>query len=115
MGIAGAMLVGVVGAAMRTSTSAPARAGAAAFAEFFRNTPPLVWVYFFFFALPLIGILLPPIAVGTIALSFYQGAIAIEILRARLSSDAIGLSEMSSGGRGCESPQILVSIASPPR
>ena len=50
------LLVGIVGAAMRTSRSAPARTLATAFAEFFRNTPPLVWIFFFYFALPGIGI-----------------------------------------------------------
>lgn len=85
-GIAGALLVGVAGAAMRTSSSALARGLATAFAEFFRNTPPLVHIYFVFFALPLIGVQFPAVVAGTIALIFYQGAINIEILRAGIQA-----------------------------
>ncbi len=96
MGIVGALFVGIVGAAMRTSNSRIARTLAAAFAEFFRNTPPLVWIFFFFFALPNAHITLPAVAAGTIALAFYQGAIAIEILRAGIEAVPGGQREAAS-------------------
>jgi len=85
-GIAGALLIGVAGAAMRTSNSPLARFLGTAFAEFFRNTPPLVHIFFVFFALPLIGIKFPAVVAGTLALIFYQGAINIEILRAGIQA-----------------------------
>jgi len=95
-GIAGVLMVGIVGAAMRTSKSALARGLATAFTEFFRNTPPLVWIYFFFFALLGVGIKLPAVVAGTLALVFYQGAIAIEILRAGIEAVPSGQREAAS-------------------
>lgn len=86
MGIAGSLVLGLVGASMRTSRSKPARIAATAFAEFFRNTPPLVHIFFAYFALPVIGIHLPAVVAGTLALIAYQGAINIEILRAGLEA-----------------------------
>jgi ABC-type amino acid transport system permease subunit len=75
---------------MRTSTVRPARAAATAFAEFFRNTPPLVHIFFAYFALPVIGIKVPAIVAATVALIFYQGAINIEILRAGIEAVPAG-------------------------
>jgi polar amino acid transport system permease protein len=95
-GIVGALIVGTIGASMRTSNSTLARGLATAFAEFFRNTPPLVHIYFAVFALPLIGISLPSVVCATIALILYQGAIAIEILRAGLEAVPKGQHEAAS-------------------
>ncbi|MBC5811653.1 MAG: amino acid ABC transporter permease [Candidatus Eremiobacteraeota bacterium] len=81
---------------MRTSRSRPARIIAAAFTEWFRNTPPLVQIFFFYFALPVIGIRLPAVVAGTLALVFYQGAIAIEVLRAGLQAVHSGQDEAAS-------------------
>lgn len=99
-GLAGSLAVGVLGAALRISASRPARVLATAFTEFFRNTPPLVHIFFAYFALPAIGINVPGLVAATAALILYQGAIAIEILRAGLqavpagqleAADALGL------------------------
>jgi len=111
-GIVGVLIVGIVGAAMRTSKSALARVLATAFAEFFRNTPPLVWIYFFFFALLGIGIKLPAVVAGTLALVFYQGAIAIEILRAGIEAVAPGQVEAASA-LGLSPLQQFTSIVLP--
>jgi His/Glu/Gln/Arg/opine family amino acid ABC transporter permease subunit len=91
LGVAGALCVGTLGAAMRISQAAPARAAATAFTEFFRNTPPLVQIYFLAFALPkLPGIgphlVLPAVVAATLGLVLHQGAINIEILRAGLQA-----------------------------
>jgi len=106
------LLVGIVGGAMRTSRSAPARALATAFAEFFRNTPPLVWIFFFYFALPGIGIKLSAFTAGTLALVFYQGAIAIEILRAGIEAVAQGQREAASA-LGLSPLQQFVNVVLP--
>lgn len=92
----GASLVGVIGAAMRTGNSAIARVFATAFTEFFRNTPPLVQMYFLYFGFPSIGIKLPSIMCGILALTIYQGAIAIEILRSGLEAVHSGQREAAS-------------------
>ena len=88
-GTIGALAVGVAGAAARISPSAAARAAATAFTEFFRNTPPLVQIYFLAFALPKLPgvghyLILPAVVAATLGLVLHQGAINIEILRAGL-------------------------------
>ncbi|GAC1627740.1 MAG: hypothetical protein NVS4B5_19090 [Vulcanimicrobiaceae bacterium] len=98
MGVIGALAVGVVGAAMRVSTSRPARIAATAFTEFFRNTPPLVQIYFLAFAIPKIPgigphLVLPAIVAATLGLVLHQGAINIEILRAGLQAVPAGQRE----------------------
>ncbi len=90
-GIVGALAVGAFGAAMRVSTARPARVSATAFTEFFRNTPPLVQIYFLAFALPKIPgigphLVLPAVVAATLGLILHQGAINIEILRAGLQA-----------------------------
>lgn len=93
---------------MRISAARPARVAATAFTEFFRNTPPLVQIYFLAFALPkLPGIgshlVLPAVVAATLGLILHQGAINVEILRAGLqavpdgqreAAQALGLSRV---------------------
>ena len=90
-GVAGALLIGVAGAGMRISTSQWARSLSTAFTEFFRNTPPLVQIYFLAFALPKVPgigphLVLPAVVAATLGLVLHQGAINIEILRAGLQA-----------------------------
>jgi His/Glu/Gln/Arg/opine family amino acid ABC transporter permease subunit len=97
-GTVGASLVGAIGAAMRVSDSRGARVAATAFTELFRNTPPLVQIYFLFFALPEIpgigpALRLPSVVAATLGLILHQGAINVEILRAGLQAVAPGQRE----------------------
>lgn len=101
VGVVGAFAVGVIGAALRVSPSRGARAGATAFTEFFRNTPPLVQIYFLYFGLPAIPVIgpalkLPSMVAATLALVLHQGAINIEILRAGLQAVPEGQREAAS-------------------
>ncbi|HWP34024.1 MAG TPA: amino acid ABC transporter permease [Thermodesulfobacteriota bacterium] len=89
-----ALLGGLVGA-MRTAPLRPLRAAAAAYVEFFRNVPLLVWMFFWYFAVPP---LLPTAAqawldrhggefvAATVALGVYHGARLAEVVRAGLQS-----------------------------
>lgn len=100
-GTAGALVVGALGAALRVSQSRPARVAATAFTELFRNTPPLVQIYFLFFALPEIpgigpALRLPSVVAATIGLILHQGAINVEILRAGLEAVPAGQREAAS-------------------
>jgi polar amino acid transport system permease protein len=84
-----AFAVGIAGAAMRLSEARAVRALSIGCTEFFRNTPPLVQIYFLYFALPSIPIVgpalrLPSILAATLGLVLHQGAINVEILRAGL-------------------------------
>ncbi len=86
------MVIGVIGAWVQGARSAILRRVVAAYIEFFRNTPPLVQLYFFYFA---IGSLMPtmenrfgfeePIlgnfGWAVISLSFFAGAFNVEIFR----------------------------------
>ncbi len=90
------LLIGVVGAWAQGIRFAPFRWVMHAYVAFFRNTPPLIQLYFFFFAL---GSVLPALigAEGTrplvsnfgwavIALSLFAGALNVEIFRSGLEA-----------------------------
>ena len=51
-----------------------------------RGTPLIVQIYFIYLALPQVGIVLPAIPAGIIALSFNYGAYMTEIFRAGIQA-----------------------------
>ena len=91
------ILVGIAGAWLQGSRLVWIRRIVAAFISFFRNTPPLVQIYFFYFGL---GYLLPRIPDGSgamipmisnvqwaiISLSLFAGAFNIEIFRSGIEA-----------------------------
>ncbi len=80
--IAGALL-----AAMRMSSNRWLRVPASAFIEFYRNTPPIVHFFWFFYALPIvIGLNLDPYAAAVLALSTQSGAFYAEVFRGGIAS-----------------------------
>ena len=85
-GMAISLVIGIGGVLLRDSRIAPVRWLVMAFVELIRNTPFLVQIYFVFFALPLIGIRLPPTPTAIIALGLNGGAYAIEIIRGGVQS-----------------------------
>lgn len=85
-GMAIALVIGVGGVALRASHLPPVRWVVIAFVELIRNTPFLVQIYFVFFALPLIGVRIPPTPTAIIALGLNGGAYAIEIIRGGVQS-----------------------------
>ncbi len=91
------VLIGVVGAFCQTSHSRALRAFTQGYVQFFRNTPPMVQLLFFYFALGQFtptyspdGWLEVPIISNVgwaiISLSFFAGAFNVEIFRAGLES-----------------------------
>lgn len=54
--------------------------------EFIRNTPPLIQLYFVYFALPSWGVKLGPIECGVVVLSIHFSTFTSEIYRAGLSA-----------------------------
>ena len=90
-----ALILGILAGALRTMRFAPLRALAAFYVEFFRNVPLLVWMFFFYFAVPS---LLPQLlqewlfnhgaefSAGTAALGVYHGARFSEMIRAGIQS-----------------------------
>jgi polar amino acid transport system permease protein len=90
-------IIGVLGAWAQISGSKILSGVTQAYIQFFRNTPPLVQMYFFFFALsPLLpkvmtdyGVAQPlfsPFVWAAISLSFFAGAFNVEIFRSGIEA-----------------------------
>ena len=91
------VLVGIAGAWLQKSSWAPVRLLVRGSVAFFRNTPPLAQLYFFYFG---IGSLMPMIASGAgpgqplfdnfqwavISMSLFAGAFNVEIFRAGIEA-----------------------------
>jgi polar amino acid transport system permease protein len=91
------VVIGVIGAWAQGARSRALRWLVSAYIEFFRNTPPLVQLYFFYFA---IGSVLPTttnrfgfeepmlnnVAWAIISLSFFAGAFNVEIFRSGIEA-----------------------------
>jgi polar amino acid transport system permease protein len=91
------VVIGVIGAWLQGSRLVWTRRIVQGYIQFFRNTPPLVQMYFFYFAL---GNLLPTVesefgfqepmlgafAWATISLSFFAGAFNVEIFRSGIEA-----------------------------
>ncbi len=80
--IAFGLILGILGALGRTSGNAIANGIAVAYVEFFRNTPFLIQLFFFFFGLPSIGISMSSWQAAVLALAVNFGAYSTEIVRA---------------------------------
>ena len=90
-----AITLGIISGALRTVSFLPLRWTAAFYVEFFRNVPLLVWMFFWYFAVPP---LLPKIIqdwlyehsaefwAGVLALGVYHGARFSEVIRAGIQS-----------------------------
>lgn len=91
------VIVGAVIAMMRLSHRRLLRAPATAFVEFYRNTPPIVHFFWFFYALPIvIGVSFEPFTAAMLALSTQSGAFYAEVFRGGIVSIERGQWE---GGR----------------
>lgn len=85
------LLIGVVGAWIQGSRYRIARTAVYWYIQAFRNTPPLVQLYFFYFGLGslLVGVTGPMVsnvAWAVISLSFFAGAFNVEIFRAGIEA-----------------------------
>lgn len=80
------LLVAVLCAWGKTSGPSPVRWLINAYIELIRNTPFLVQLFFFFFALPAIGLRWSPQTAALVAMVVNLGAYATEILRAGIEA-----------------------------
>jgi polar amino acid transport system permease protein len=90
------VIIGVIGAWIQGSRFRLLRLATQGYIQFFRNTPPLVQLYFFYFALGSYlkistanGLTMPLVSNFTwaaICLSFYAGAFNVEIFRAGIEA-----------------------------
>ncbi len=90
-----AIILGTFSGALRTTSSTPLRGVATVYVEFFRNVPLLVWMFFWYFAVPP---LLPQSLrewlfdhgaefwAGVVALGVYHGARFAEVMRSGIQA-----------------------------
>jgi polar amino acid transport system permease protein len=85
--IALGLMIGLGLALLRLAKSRLASVPATAVIEFYRNTPPLVHFFWYFYGLPiLIGISLSPFVAALLALSIQSGAFFAEVFRGGIVS-----------------------------
>jgi len=94
-----ALATGIIACACRLSHLKFIKFPAIAYIELMRSTPLLVQIYFLYFGLPTLGIRIPEIQTGILALMLNSGAYIAEIIRAGISSVDTGQLEagVSSG------------------
>ena len=88
-----ATVVAVFGALGRLSENPVVNGIASLYVSLIRGTPLIVQIFFIFFALPQVGIVLPAIPTGVIALGVNYGAYMTEIFRAGIQAVARGQRE----------------------
>jgi polar amino acid transport system permease protein len=88
-----ASLLALLAALGRLSHIAPLYALSTFYVSLIRGTPLLLQIFFFFLALPQLGIVLPGFVAGTIALSLNYGAYMSEIFRAGIQGVGKGQRE----------------------
>jgi polar amino acid transport system permease protein len=93
LSIALATLLALLAALGRLSTLPPVYALSTFYVSLIRGTPLYLQIFFFFLALPQLGIILPGLWAGVIALGLNYGAYMSEIFRAGLSSVGKGQRE----------------------
>jgi polar amino acid transport system permease protein len=105
-------LLGALGRLSRLSKFPPAYALATFYISLIRGTPLLLQVFFFFLALPQLGIVLTGLWAGVLALGLNYGAYMTEIMRAGIQSVGIGQREAALA-IGMKQSQILRRIVLP--
>ena len=93
LSIALATMLALLAALGRLSTFPPIYALSTFYVSLIRGTPLYLQIFFFFLALPQLGIILPGLWAGVIALGLNYGAYMSEIFRAGLSSVGKGQRE----------------------
>lgn len=88
-------IIGLLLSLMRLSTSKILKTISAIYVEFIRGTPMLVQIFIIYYSLPSIGIELPDITAGILALSINSGAYVAEIIRAGIQAVDKGQMEAS--------------------
>jgi polar amino acid transport system permease protein len=103
-----ATILAIAGAMGRLSANPYINGVASLYVSLVRGTPLIVQIFFIYFGLPQLGIVLPSIPAGIIALSFNYGAYMTEIFRAgiqavprgqREAAQALGMPERRVMGR----------------
>ncbi len=81
-----ALATGIIACACRISNNKIIKYPSIAYIEIIRSTPLLVQIYFLYFGLPTLGVRIPEIQTGILALMLNSGAYIAEIIRAGINS-----------------------------
>jgi polar amino acid transport system permease protein len=107
-----ATLLALLAALGRLSTLPPVYALSTFYVSLVRGTPLYLQIFFFFLALPQLGIVLPGLWAGVLALGLNYGAYMSEIFRAGLSSVGKGQREAAMA-LGMTPGQVMMRIVIP--
>ena len=107
-----AMTLALMAALGRLSTIPPIYALSTFYVSLIRGTPLYLQIFFFFLALPQLGIILPGLWAGVLALGLNYGAYESEVFRAALSSVGKGQREAALA-IGMTQQQMMVRIVLP--
>jgi len=107
-----ATILALLGALGRISQNPIPNAIASFYVSLIRGTPLLVQIYVIYFALPQLGVVLPAIVCGIIALSLNYGAYMTEIFRAGIQAVPRGQREAAEA-LGMPSPLVFRRIVMP--
>ena len=81
-----ALVGGLVLMLLKTSSNRVVSRVVTEFIELIRATPLLVQIFFLFFLLPEVGITLPPLTTGILAIALYNSTLCAEVYRAGLQA-----------------------------
>jgi len=81
-----ALITGIIACACRISPIKTLKYPSIAYIEIIRSTPLLVQIYFLYFGLPTLGVRIPEIQTGILALMLNSGAYIAEIIRAGINA-----------------------------
>ena len=112
IGIAFAILLGLICAMIQYHTGPVARQIVAVYIESSRNTPLLVQLFFIYYGFPKIGIMMQPETCGVVGLAFLGGSYMAEAFRSGLESVAKIQSE-SALSLGMNRAQVMRYIVLP--
>ena len=107
-----AMTLALMAALGRLSTIPPIYALSTFYVSLIRGTPLYLQIFFFFLALPQLGIILPGLWAGVLALGLNYGAYESEVFRAALSSVGKGQREAALA-IGMTQQQMMMRIVLP--
>lgn len=91
----GALVIGIIACAMSLQASRLVRLPAVVYVDLIRATPLLAQLYFLYFGLPILGLGMPEITVGIVALAVNSGAYVSEIVRSGIQGIHSGQLEAS--------------------
>jgi polar amino acid transport system permease protein len=107
-----AVILAVFGALGRLSRNPYANGVASLYVSLVRGTPLIVQIYFIFLGLPAMGIVIPEVPTGIIALSFNYGAYLTEVFRAGIQAVPHGQAE-AARSLGMPERQVLRRVVLP--